>query len=1123
MASLARGRPQAMQPDVIKSRPSIGAAGSSVANSLLSPKLLAKSGVEPLSPGAPMRRRHSIGSLQAAPGLLAAPPAAGGVLQRTKTVPAEPSALNEAPGLAAATSSGPAARRRQSVADAFAADFLKQKEAVATTSKDFADVEHLVSPKLHRRCPRASTDFAPTRSDADNLVSPKLPRRSSHAGADVKAQGSIGRSIIFGNGADILSPGGPSKKLPQQTTMSSFWKQQIAQQVKHSPSLEMQLAQPEEWTRPFSPTCASLNSGLGEKKPAADGQPRFGRESSSASTACGRAQDEESSQQSQNSQESLVSGPQQRVDSDEITPKRKVSAEQKAFGKREAFRRFRSHDTGDLHMDDIGKALTLMGHLPCNDEDLLEKMVREVCEFELLGTAQFDEFLEKYTEWEDEFLKADFEKKTGGSVELDDLPTLLREMGLMVATKDLVEDLVELMNLQGLQEGLDWEGFRRFHTNLKANAGFTREEVADIYEAFLEARDEDISSEMVPMIKVADCQLMSAVLDLDMFGLWAADHATKLFDTIPEETPESQFPDDPVRFGEFLRWAARLRDAIMNEFWSVFEESSGINDKLEAEELPSVMQTLGYSLLPNSIEEFTEAAEVSTPMDFEGLVNFAKTCYEADGFREDEQEEFKAVFERFDYQQAGEMDAVGVIDMIHFLGHHTGGDRAKQLIKKVDFNGNGSMDVGEFLRLMRLHREEEMMKIRAVFGKFREGHGEMHIDWLVSAIEEQQETPSPKFIREIVEELGSPEYITLETFVDISDKYRRVAVEKQRKNAGFTDPECQAILEAFESRASSTDKKSHKSLLVPNLPNRSPGESPSPSPSMSPRPGLNTGTGNKFLMNSTGRMDLAGLIWLLGEMRIPTNTKKARDNILNLIQVARDAAGEAGVEPGDVGGGENTIAFFDVLHLLRQVVRQNERAALEREEKVVEETKFTPSEVDEFRKIFRDWCRRSHDQKLMDMGIEIDLGDGEVKAGELGKHAWKRARMAIKRFNARRASVGANLGADDPGGAEGLAKKLLHMNKPELDCIISSRSLRCPLQSVQMLLASIGVRLSEKQQKVLYQKATMPKEDDDPRRYQEPPSEENVMLDFPDFLRVLRWMLDENVANINKEKSSGGR
>merc|ERR1740121_1949534 len=72
-------------------------------------------------------------------------------------------------------------------------------------------------------------------------------------------------------------------------------------------------------------------------------------------------------------------------------------------------------------------------------------------------------------------------------------------------------------------------------------------------------------------------------------------------------------------------------------------------------------------------------------------------------------------FLRFDEDGSGETETLELGEVFRHLGYSVNIDDLHVFVKQVDVNGSGELDFREFLCLMRMHREKELVKIRDTF------------------------------------------------------------------------------------------------------------------------------------------------------------------------------------------------------------------------------------------------------------------------------------------------------------------------------------------------------------------------------------------------------------------------
>eukprot|EP00929_Paragymnodinium_shiwhaense_P086610 TRINITY_DN47104_c0_g1_i2.p1 TRINITY_DN47104_c0_g1~~TRINITY_DN47104_c0_g1_i2.p1 ORF type:complete len:1071 (-),score=282.57 TRINITY_DN47104_c0_g1_i2:444-3656(-) len=686
---------------------------------------------------------------------------------------------------------------------------------------------------------------------------------------------------------------------------------------------------------------------------------------------------------------------------------------------RDAFKRFRSKMSGELNVEEIGNTLLLLGYWGACEDDEIARIAKEVTEYDSLNAEQTIEFMEKWTLFMEQWLQQRFTEflleKEAEKLLAKDMPDLLRAVGV-VAVAQVIEEIMKTCGLADKEE-LDFSDFARFCQQYQQCQGFTAKEIDEAYQTLDEAKNEELPANIQPAVRIKNLELMSTALQV--YDLWAVEQAKEIF--LPLEAAEDDtcaFQSGAVQFPEFLAWCRLLRDAFMSQLWEEFANHTEDHSVgLQREDLPETMLQLGYSLQPEALDEFLESAEVSCPMTFDSFVFFAMNCFESDGFTETEAAEFNEVFDRFDYEKNGEIGAVGVIDMIHFLGHHTSADKAQKLMLKVDFNGNGTMDVGEFMRLMRLHREDTMTSVRDVF--FAEnvitadGVRKVPLEVVPNALVALgEEAPGKNFMEDLTGKYDD-EGLTLKEFTDVADAHRKEAVENKRKYAGFSEQECKAVEELFF----------------------------------------------KYCCDDNKHIDLGGLLYMLEEIKVETSTPGTRKRIIDWLPKARKSACDAGVDPEEMSNFDDKSCYHDVLHLLRLIVRENELEALAREEAAVAETKFTTPEVEEFRTIFFDWYKH---------GVVVHTGD-RLNKRLASKRQVRRRRNALERMqtqeNILEEGVDGEDNIDTPTGGRKKAGV-------DLVAVVSMRP-RMEVAGLKDLLASIGVKLKPDDREKLERRAKM--------------------------------------------------
>jgi len=211
--------------------------------------------------------------------------------------------------------------------------------------------------------------------------------------------------------------------------------------------------------------------------------------------------------------------------------------------------------------------------------------------------------------------------------------------------------------------------------------------------------------------------------------------------------------------------------------------------------------------------------------------------------------------------------------------------------------------------------------------------------------------------------------------------------------------------------------------------------------------------GNGFIE----RHELNGLISDIG---IPLRDIADQEAFIERIQAARDRAQESGVAPEDLGErGDPCVLFWEFVHLARILADNDDRQEVAREESAVAETRFTPDEVGQFREIFEYWAVKARQLELETQGrssvIMVEDDEDEPKPPE--------STVAPADVTCKHMSV------------DGIKRVLRSFG-----CFVQPSDRRELENEVERLTGA-----------------------------------PNGRADFPDFLRLMRWMMKRNFSNIN--------
>lgn len=387
------------------------------------------------------------------------------------------------------------------------------------------------------------------------------------------------------------------------------------------------------------------------------------------------------------------------------------------------------------------------------------------------------------------------------------------------------------------------------------------------------------------------------------------------------------------RFSEVVGHIRWMRNAELSSLHAAFADADKDGDGLlSRKELAAMMARLGWTIFSQATNEFLEEALLSTSVSdddlfpFDVVVYFARACKRDEGFSRQERSDLNAVYHRFDFTSSGELEFLRVVDILEWMGFSENVETVRQMVEETDLNGNGTMDVKEFLHMMRKHKEEEIVAARTVYDAHRQGASVMCSSSLELALQELRLVPLEEeawqdFICGVgLGNLGLSDQtgVPFEVFIQAASSARQCFARQRHVQADFTDEEFTTIRQAFEERR---------------------------------RPGFSVLGRGEFL-------------WLLIEFSLSWVTEPGgRAKAQEMLEDARGRAHQAGVPAHDIGrSGTTDVSFPDFVFFLRAAAQMTEEARTVKERLAIAETGFSIFEVASFRDVFAEWTSAKEDE-----------------------------------------------------------------------------------------------------------------------------------------------------------------
>lgn len=581
-----------------------------------------------------------------------------------------------------------------------------------------------------------------------------------------------------------------------------------------------------------------------------------------------------------------------------------------------AFHRF--SEENDLYRGQVHEVLTHLCYVPVS-EDKATAIAKDTNEFSTLDFQDFCDFCERYQNYEREVVRVKIEEWMSREKDEDYEPDavtevqgFLKSMGI-ISLKDAVEEVLELGGLKDYTCTKP-EELLRFLAAYRAVEGFTKEDIERIKRIFAACEAEPqpkTAQEMRTERHIKASQLGPGLLKFG--GLYCAEHLRELVDKMEESLEGDKII--PVQFYEFLVCCRRLKDMMLTaaaeEFGNLDADEDGL---IEGEELREFCKPLGFTLSRAEWEELLEEQGVSVDddIDFQAAWNFLQGVQAKNGFTQEEQDELIEAFNRFS-DSTGELQNLKVQDLLKWIGFQTSVEDVQSMVRRVDFNHNKTMDIHEFLRLMRLQREATLSAYSTAYGRNRLYARNAAISSEVNRVLEiAGHQPNVLILNQalkLVKDSGDYDEeqpsLSFEGFLKVADYCRKTIPKENRKFAHFNLQEIEQLRTSFNSQ--DTDKK--------------------------------------------GWISMGSFLWLLNDTDMQVNTVNGRARTYEQLQRAREAALEASVPMSEVGSGSQ-VRFLPVVHFVYESVKNHNDAVFHREDEALKAVEFSSEEVGQFRELF---------------------------------------------------------------------------------------------------------------------------------------------------------------------------